>query len=263
MERISVKGLEGVSVSVSHNGQVLAIGDYGRLGILSHGKIRLDVWVQARYEDTHVFTVDGGKNIAPKRNQALEWREERHYNLNIPIENASHGIPFARYPQNNLRVLVIEKNGWIQVWEIALISQFGNFFLTVQQTYRVRCYRDGEKVVCPQLKWPQMDSFVENLKEGDPKELTPLAEYQPEPKPTGNGLGPKEALVLWYNMAKQVGYIVDKDGKQIRVHWTQIERPGPIVFLLKGEVVTYADLKPTRGATSFEKEAFGIKPLLP
>jgi len=262
MERIPVEGLEGVSVSVAHNGQDLAIGERGYLGRLPIGKALLDVLL-AQPKNIHGFTVDGRKNIVPKKNLADEGKQEKHYQLNVRIEQLESGTCITRYPWNHMRLLVVEESCMVQIWEIALISQNGNFFLTTQQTHRVRCYEKDGKIVCPRLKWPQMDEFLNNLPRGQFGSLMPMAEYQPDPEePTSDRLEPGQGFVVWSNFAGGTSAIITKKDAA-RVHWSQIRGRHPLAFLRGGEIVTFTSLIKPEGDTSFENEALGVTPLIP
>ena len=228
---------------------------------------QLDIYVESG-RAIHAFGVDGKKNVIPRRDLARDEepaREGKHYRANVQIKTSLENVLHTEYPDNNIRLLEVLSEGRFRIWEVALVSQGGDFFVTVQKTYEAYCYRDGEKFACPQFaKWPQLVAFLEKLFEGKVDELPLVASYQPEPKTSTEGLAPSTGKVLWFNFAQGVGAIITSKGTA-RVHWTQVAKRGRRAYLLPGESVRYSSLKAPQNtklrSSSFAKEAVRVKAL--
>ncbi len=261
--------INGVSITVSMDGNVLEVQDDGYLGKLVPGQALIEVYVLPGC-NIYGFTVDGKKNVVPKKDWALLARppkEGKHYKARVQIKTSLEGVYHTEYSDNNLRLLELNSDGNVRIWEIALISQGGDFFVTIQQTYTVCCYSDGQKVVCPRFdeKWPSIVKLLGKLLGDKVKGLAPVKEYQPEPEPTVDDLAPNTARVLWFNLARGgIGAITTPEG-EARVYWKQVTKRNRLAFLVPGEVVRYESLGTpfqTRARpTAFKKQAVGVKPL--
>ncbi len=218
-------------------------------------------------------SVDGKGNMVPKRDHNKHQDLPRIYKATIPIKIDRQGMPHTEYPGNHFRLLYFTPDGEMWTWEIALISQAGDFFLSLQRTYRIRCYRQEEGTIC----WPSFEEgssvkavveslwseeflsphFVDNL---------PLLEsYTPEPIPSSEGIPKDAAQVLWYNQSQQFGCLLLPDGRQARVHWTSILGERRPAYLRARELVRYKDLVKPRETknrpTTFRLEAVKVTPL--
>jgi hypothetical protein len=224
------------------------------------------------------LAVDGNKNVALKKDWLPFENPEgsgRLYQQKVTIKLSLEQKPHTEYVSNHLRVLKLYADGRTELWEIALISQDGNFFLTTQRTYAVRCYYQNgdEGVVCPYFqKWPQLVTILKQLftEEVGIRNMTRGIQYQPEPQPSPNGLASNTARVLWWNAAQGFGMVVTPEGPA-RLHWSQVTPHDRIVLLEPDELVKYVAIrtpvhkKSPKGSnakerkTSFQREVVGVK----
>lgn len=215
------------------------------------------------------FEVDGKKNVILKK----DWGplsnpplKERRYQTKIQIKKSLEGTPHTEYPSNNLRIIRLDDNGQTWIWEIALVSQNGSFFLTVQKTYEFQCCRQGKILIAPMFdsRWPQLVSFLRQLPIIDVNELPDFSEYTPPAAQKKKNLEPKTGRVLWFNFAQGIGAIETPEGNA-RVHWSQIEPRPRLAFLETGELVSYKKLiEPVQTKTrntSFPRDALGVRVL--
>lgn len=251
-------------VTILFNGKPIEEED-GYVGQLTDDKAALDIYIE-RGREIHGFAVDGKKNVIPRKNVSEAASDGyKAYRTGIQIKVSLEGTKHTEYPDNNIRLLEVLP-AQFRIWEVALVSQGGDFFVAVQKTYEAYCYCDGEKFSCPQFddKWPQLGAFLEKLFEGKEDELPPLSSWQPEPETSAEGFAPKTGKVLWFNFAQGVGAIITPKGTA-RVHWTQVAKRGRRAYLLPGESVRYASLKAPQNtklrASSFPNEAVRVKAL--
>lgn len=191
------------------------------------------------------------------------------YQHSMRVQTDQHGTPYLPYPQNHVRLVELSPRGELTVWEIAVISQDGQFFRTNQPTYRVQCYRDDQTndtgaVVCPTLgeTWPQIIPHINKFLMGRANHLPPIEQYKPSVDLRDTNLlglpGENVGLVLWYNHAMGLGALSTHNGI-VRVRRPQISTARKfLAFLVPGEIVTYKSLRPTTGNTTFKMEATGV-----
>jgi len=212
------------------------------------------------------FNVDGNKNITLMK---LRSEDERFsvFSKKISITKTDFNILTTRYPENNLRILFPEEKGRFEIWEVAIVSQDGLFFLTEQKTYEAQCFReDNGKMICPRFEtktqWPQLMTVVKPILEKE--ELPPTPKNTP-PSPTkAMGFSKNHGKVVWWNLAQGWGEIVlDAKGTTAKVHWKGI-LPNPkrrLKSLLPGQIISYRKLDQARGRTGFLLEAKKVSPL--
>ncbi|MBI2039127.1 MAG: cold shock domain-containing protein [Candidatus Niyogibacteria bacterium] len=216
--------------------------------------------------------VDGQKNVRAKKN----WGDATLtiYRRRVPLIISNDGWLYARHPANKLQLLEVTEQGRLVLWETALISQQGEFFLTTQKAREMLCGWDGEVLMCAALEnsWPQMYDFVVDFLNGKDDLLDRLPDIQEyfdavnkESEPPCTGIVPHNTgYVLWYHLAKGLGAILTADG-EARVHWTQISPRGRFAYLEKGEMVSFQGLRtPDTGgsrSTAFQYEAVGVTAL--
>lgn len=217
--------------------------------------------------------VDGSKKLHLKKNLAArngnqdQNGREKLYRLTIAVKQNREGIFHTEYPQNNLRLLHLQPGGRLDFWEIAIVSQKGQFFLTRQLTYQSQCFRQGKRVLCPRFeRWdsliqalnrlPGLRQILKELPCLPKNHVRPLESHSPIRKDN-------RGIVLWFNLAQGKGAIETKYG-HASVHWSEIHRPESLLRYLKaGEMVTFYGLRfpKSRRPTSFKREAVGVSPL--
>jgi cold shock CspA family protein len=246
--------IQGVSIAVKLNGEESKVQKDGFLGRLV-GPSHVDIIVHTARPDIIGLMVGGKKDVVIKKN--LASLPLKHYKLRVHIPEEA--TPHTVYPFNNLRFVEWDMNGMVRIWEVAVISQAGNFFLTIQETYKVCCYRSDDKIICPEFpNWPQMVNFLATLLQEQINNLRTLSEFRPGPRPSTKGLGPKDGLVRWFNFAMGYGAILTKRGVA-RVYWSNIQRNGRLAYLEPGGMVNFTSLCPPEGETQFKWEAIGVK----
>ena len=273
--------IEGVVFSIAPKGQSVAleVGADGYIGeIVSECVLSLRAVISSGWKDCVLgISVDGKKNVALKKD--LGW----YNNLNETegsgpaiyqsgIQVKSNGEVFhTEYPNNHLRLLVLGEAGNIQIWEVAIISQIGRFFVTEQKVWDTYCYRDNGRLTCPLFEgpkgWPQMVALLGDLLSDRLDELPPISKKRKE-DPNRNDINifaPNRGMVIWYNRAQMLGVIKTPEGTA-RAHWTNIRRNnGGPAYLKPGELVKYNQLvspRLTKGrATTLKFDAVGIRPL--
>ena len=282
--------IEGVEIRVlvgEAEPMKLTVGEDGYLGRLKSGALTLVAKV-AHGLPIHGIGVDGKKNVSLLRDRnkmadlspllpllpspkAFTTRIVVEYGEGVDFNGGQEAkyreVFFTRYPANNLRLLRLEPTGEFHIWEIAIVSQANEFFLTAQETYSGSCYRSDDGLACPKLNtWPQMiQLFADIIGEAGIANLPGLVAYSEDTKPPSRFLetpdGKPTGMVLWFNMAMGIGVINTEKG-QARVHWTQAPKRPRLAFLTKDESVTFAELvapkaNPKR-PTAFKLEAKGV-----
>lgn len=257
--------IEGVSLQLFHSGEPVSVDADGYAGRLSRGK----ALIQARVLPANVygFTVDGRKYVSLKKETHVSGGQ-KIYRRKVQIKEANRPpfVTHTEYADNNLRLLRVDADGLVTTWETALISQGGEFFLTSQQIYQTRCYRDGDIISCPMFdgRWPQLADLISQLVK-DQDALEDISAYRPEPKIVSDGLGPNQARVDWFNQASGMGGLITPAGAA-RVHWSEVQKRPRQAYLVPGELVAYESLRPpkqtTPRQTGFKLEAVGVKPLV-
>lgn len=232
------------------------------------------VVILACVDSPNIFgvTVDGQKNVIPKKNWNENGELPRMYKASVPIKVDLKDIPYSEYPGCHFRLLQFNSDGSLWIWEIALISQSGEFFLSVQNTYQIRCYQDSVgNIIWPQLEdWDQMRIVVEGLWRESflsphfVEKIPSIKTYCSSVSALTQGISENTALVLWYNRAQQFGCLLLGDGREARVHWSEIRERKP-AYLKSMELVRYEGLVSPRETknrlTSFDWEVVGVTPL--
>ena len=282
--------IEGVEIQVLV-GEVepmeLTVAEDGYLGRLKSGALTLVAKV-AHGLPIYGIGVDGKKNVSLLRDRnkmadlspllpllpspkAFTTRIVVEYGEGVDFNGGQEAkyreVFFTRYPANNLRLLRLEPTGKFSIWEVAIVSQESEFYLTVQETYSGSCYRSEDGLACPKLNnWPQMiQLFADIIGEAGLANLPDTISYSEDTKPPARFLetpdGKPTGIVLWWNLAMGLGVINTEKG-QARVHWTQAPKRDRLAFLAKDETVTFEELvtpkaNPKR-PTTFQLEAKGV-----
>jgi cold shock CspA family protein len=244
--------INGVEIGIMLNRKPLNVDKDGHLGkIMGACKVQIIAKVSEKEADNvFAINVDGKKNVVLKKNFS-ETPEQKLY-LNA-VEIKTNGQVFhTEYPNNHLRLLVVGKKGNIQIWEIALISQDGEFFVTQQKVWNTYCYNNHERVSCPLFEgakgWPQM---VETLKGLLSDQIAHLPSIEGKKEEDINLAGTKvtrsnSGVVVWWNQAQGYGVIKTPEGVAI-AHWSNITRPNSQrAYLLPNEQVNFKNLVPSR-----------------
>lgn len=191
------------------------------------------------------------------------------YQTKIPVVDSKDFITTTKYPMNYMTLVEVDvdKPGFVRIWEVALVSQKGLFFVTTQCTYEVQCYQDDGQLRCPFFETvnlrPFFVSLFAELLSSKLSQLPPVSEYIPPadpPKPW-----PDHGQVLWWNCAMGLGMIQTTEGVA-RVHWSNVKDADGLVCFDKDDIVSYDELgKPFQTyerKTSIKLEAFGVRKVI-
>lgn len=233
------------------------------------GQFELQCLIQKREKlMPFCFNVDGKKNVVLMK-ERLEDQDFSIFSKRISVFKTDFNILVTRYPENNLRVLIPESGGRLEIWEVAIVSQDGLFFLTTQMTYEAKCYRgENGEIICPRFewetKWPQLMEIVKPIFGG--AELSSISEYISPSPMKADGFPKNHGKVLWWNCAQGLGAIVlDTKGTLARVYWRDIISEKRFKALEPGQIVSYQklDIPPQiQGKpTGFLLQAKEVRPL--
>lgn len=255
----------GVSLSIRCGGEELKIEGGGKVGYLEAGQSALLEILFSSDREVWPVRVDGQKNVVMARNDSeAENVVLCRTAINIK-ESSQSGVAHTQYPDNHVRLLRRIGPGTVELWEIALVSQDGSFWVTAQKTYSIAVGLDeNEEFYCPQFeeRWPQLVSFLTELLAST--ELPYLSYTVVKPEDKTSDLRANEGIVLWWNAAQQMGAIATAKGVA-RVHWSQIvAQNGSRRFLVPDQRVVFDHLRrpktdPGSRPTGFKKEAVGVK----
>lgn len=191
----------------------------------------------------------------------------KFFQTKVPVVDSKDFIPTTKYPQNYMTLVELDadKPGLVRIWEIALVSQKGLFWVTTQCTYEVQCYMsregDGFKFCCPFFEtvkpYPHLVALLETL---PMVKLPPVSEYVPPADPPKSY--PDQGRVLWWNCAMGLGMIMTTEGVA-RVHWSNLKDAIGLAYLEKDDLVNYEELgtpfQTYERETSLKLEAFGAR----
>lgn len=189
------------------------------------------------------------------------------YQTKVPVMDSKDFIPTTKYPQNYMALVELDadKPGLVRIWEVALVSQKGLFFVTTQCTYEVQCYLDGSVLKCPFFQTVKpapmfVELFFKLFTLELAEKLPPISEYRPPADPQEPW--PGQGIVLWWNSAMQYGMILTTEGVA-RIHWSNVKRfADGLICLEEGEIVNYDELgtpfQTYERETNLKLEAFGV-----
>lgn len=190
------------------------------------------------------------------------------YQTKVPVMDSKDFIPTTKYPQNYMALVELDadKPGLVRIWEVALVSQKGLFFVTTQCTYEAQCYLDSDGFKCPyfervkprhELVGLLRHLFLETM----PSDIPSSDEWLPPADPQEPW--PGQGIVLWWNCAMQYGVILTTEGVA-RIHWSNVKRfADGLICLEEGEIVNYEELgtpfQTYERETNLKLEAFGVR----
>lgn len=174
------------------------------------------------------------------------------YGVKIPLRvNEDRVQNTVHYPENMLMLVQYHHCGkhprsgspdYILVWKIALVSQYGDFFLTVQEAYDVMICQAGEnKLRIPRLAGHRQ---LEQLILANAPENFRVCASHMDPLPEGpaiDQLGHNEGIVERWYAARNMGCVLTTKGS-VRVHWTDVPPRPRFRYLIPGERVKIASL---------------------
>jgi hypothetical protein len=98
-----------------------------------------------------VFLVDKGNNA----------QKTKKMRRNINILTGEKGL-YTIWPDNQISVASITKEGNLQIWEVSLISQGGKIYQKTLMKHNVQCFADvNSRIICPKLsKWKTLLNII-------------------------------------------------------------------------------------------------------
>ncbi len=200
------------------------------------------------------------------------------YGVNMPLRVFSYESPpinTVHYPENMLILARYVRGkggcltGGVQIWKVALVSQNGEFFLTVQQAYNTTAYRNADG----QMRFPRFEQhrLLERVLVANAPEDLPLMSEEKfvfVKQRSGRGLQEGEGIVDRWYAARNMGCVITAKGSA-RVHWSDVPPRPRLRFLVEGERVRIGtlgappqnpktDLRKVR-KSRFELQATGIE----
>jgi len=186
------------------------------------------------------------------------------YHHTVPIHSSNSGTAYVKYPENHVKLLEVTRAGAVTMWEVAIASEWGTSFLTIQPTYQTLCYQDSNgEPVCPLIdNSPVIMMAIRQSLKGRTQNLPSIEDYVP-PRDFRDtslfGLPENCGLVIWWNEAMRMGMIRTAEGEAVRVLGINIQTKRLYrTFLVPGEIIRYKKLKPTKSRTRFGFDAVGI-----
>ncbi len=206
------------------------------------------------FDQTKVFHLDGRDHISVKK--PINYPDPiigQEYRVRIPVTWSDISLCWKiNYPSNAVWLAVPSSTGLVKIFCVSLISQDGNFFVSVEQTGEEQAYWDeiGKSAIFPRCDQAELKKKI----------LTPLFEQWDQEKdgyllvrPPNDGsvthelmFPPQDDLayglaekldeyvsrnqsnpagVLWYNISRGWGVALLPDGRLARIHWSNIHFP--------------------------------------
>ncbi len=173
----------------------------------------------------------------------------------------------VNHHQNDMRLIRINHKGKLTIWQLTIMNQDKNYFLTIETQYKALCYKSDESIVCPFFSRNEsMTEFIQQVVRATgpttdfkqlPKNMEELAVIERSPKSYSEKIGE----VLFYNKGENFG-LIDTGTNHALVRSNQVKRE-PMRYLLKGELVQYRELVvPTESPfRTIPFEAVGVQPI--
>ena len=172
------------------------------------------------------------------------------YGITMPLRVwAYEGQPVntVHYPENMLVLARYVRDAGqptnrVHVWKVALVSQNGEFFLTVQQAYDTTAHLSSRNTLCfPRFQAHRL--LERTLVANAPADL-PVTSEQDFIRPESlavNGLKDGEGVVERWYPARNMGCVITAKGPA-RVHWSDVPPRPRLRFLVEGERVRIGTL---------------------
>ncbi len=291
-EITSMIEIPGVQLNVYRQGIRLDVAPQGGLGELCSGSVVLEATIpngdrffgMLRHgNDSYILQKDWAN--LPERPRK-PWQEEVKRIVearNLPPETKVFGVKmpvavsedgqesFVSYPNNMLCLAELVRRddaltNLVNLWNIAIISQAGHFFLTVQRTKNeIPCVRadDGE-LRFPRLnKHESLNKVLVGLMPSDAP-IPSSADYVEPDEDLLPELDENEGIVETFYQARGIGTLLACHRGEIvkaRIGWRDAPKRPLRKFLVEGERVKFDRLDvpfETGRETSFAKQAYGI-----
>ncbi len=273
--------IEEAEVSFFYNNVEREIEEDGYVGRLTPAKAVIQVRIFPRPgRSIWGLNVNGKKKIDKKKDETVKMDPRPEYQLyqtgvQIKERNIETGEFHTQHPTNYFVLLVVNASGHSETYDVALVSQAGEFFITFQKVWEFQCYRDESGVLrCPRFELSQprpehesnWDELVEILKKiVQPDSFETADKYRPNPElPEIHEAN--VGLVTWWNQARGIGEVLTSKGR-VKAHWqhSSVPKRPRLAFLNAGEKVRYEYLRDAVDTrlmhTSYVSQACHVSPI--
>jgi hypothetical protein len=261
--------VKGYQIELFLNGQpsALTTGKFGLVGRLNPGDVVEVVFIKDDKHPNHRILVKADH----MRNNAIELRRcsdgtYRHQMSVIPEDRG--GSTIADQTTNCVYLAEMDSTGFVNVTNVTLISQKGDFFLVFQQTYCVQAYAQTKptSVAIPGLYgdggFAELAVFIADYYRKDPTiRLPDVSEYSDKPLPDASWVPDNNyAVVRFWSIRRGTGVAVRKDGVQVKLYQgnVRVAKQTPIYFS-EGDVVKVDGWRKPHGRSGLEWEGMGIE----
>jgi cold shock CspA family protein len=254
---------QGIKITVFRNRQEIKPEGDGFLGKFDGGVFRIEISYEKRAGAPFCLAVNKLKNIIMAE-EIYPQKSTATFQLQVQMKKTRLRENYIEYPGNNLRLILFGENGKAEHWEIAVICQNNQVFLTKQRTYEFQFFKNttGE-ICCPEFdqKWPQLITICGSHL-ASKKGILPVSQYIPTRQKKYTNIPPKYGVVKWWNIAQGFGVIETKAGTA-KVHWKSIlPNSHKLLQLFPGQMVSCQELIENQSRQSkFSLEAIGVAPV--
>jgi hypothetical protein len=186
-------------------------------------------------------------------------------------KNSYYGLELRVYvdteqSEDTIRYAYVTSDSILHSGDISIVSQHGEFFLSVQEIYRMPVCQKGTELLFPELeeRRPQFCTFFrEQLSIAADIAVTPITAYKEKTPFDLKQLRNKQAIVDYFSVAQRTGRAIllsRNTGKPmfVVIHYSEIENVEGIARLDKGDIITFEGLTPIQ-STSHRKVWEGHK----
>jgi len=168
-----VKQIPGGEIRILRNDKQVSFDEEGFLGRFSEGKLTLSILTNPVFEDVRiaglVVNEKPGEPLTVAVNIGIKGEDDKElHSRPVGIVYSHHyGCAVTHSNRNYLSFLELKpasRGGGLVLWEVAIVSQKGNFFVTVQDKYRASVFLHDGRVTCPEMsRWPELVSVIDTL----------------------------------------------------------------------------------------------------
>lgn len=210
---------------------------------------------------------DGKGNIVELRDDASVDVDDAVYEISVPLSTSSRGyIVPAAWPDNFLYVVIRGLEGRFSVIQVSVVSQFGVFFLRVQEMYSGQAWKNaGNFQVGDGVEfgpWEKLIPFLQKHMSRQNLLTVPPSAPRKFTPPTQNNV----AVVRFFGDAMGFGYALVNPRQEVqmergprftftevKVHWSQIVGDDRFKCLRPGDVVRFKAVIMRQGARGQHK----------
>jgi len=266
-----IRHTDGTGIPIYAGGYLGELGANRHLNSLSLTLVVDPKGFSSNLLNVHIFQIDGDRNIMDIIREQGEDGKTR-FNDTIEVEYTGKHVGQNRFhtnPETAFMIATYDDTGKVVVTVVTVVVQdCVRFYLASQTTRELQVYRDARGVVTtPDLigkfcRWDDLEERIVEVYDTKTKSKLPsLNDHQPV-KHDGSDLPDNNHLrVIWSSLRRQMSAGVRKDGKTVRLSWSQVEAknitdeenrvsyPG-LKFLRQGEVVKVGDYVRTQDPRS-------------